>query len=341
MEMRLAYRFVTKICDMPASLPAPLLAHFRTEDWEGSVRRDAWKAIAHRWVDYEPCSGVPLEAEMTILQGSACVAGSTHSSAYDMRTGPRWQHPEDMVVLTLIQSGELLPTPHPRMGPGAMGLCATRETGHYRWGHSTRQAFIALPYHDVRAALDREPATQVINPARCALAPALTGHMNHVALLLRQRDQVSTTEYADLLDSTRALALLMLRNLGRQGMEADLPDLAGSLHAGRRAAALRFMALHAHRHDLDAAAIAQGAGCSRSRLYEAFAAQGSTVMDELREIRLQRALSLIEKSRELNVGALAWRCGLSSPSGFSKLFRARFGLTPSEWHLRAWSGATT
>lgn len=159
-----------------------------------------------------------------------------------------------------------------------------------------------------------------------------------MARLVRQSDQMDASECLGLLDATRSLALLMLRNLGRQGMATDLPDLHESLHAGRRAAALRFMELHAHRHDLDAAAIAQGAGCSRTRLYEAFAEQEQTVMDVLREIRLQRAQSLIEQTEQLHVGALAWRCGFASPSGFSKLFRARFGLTPREWHLRTWSG---
>ena len=320
---------------MPHFLPPPLRAHLRTDAWEPSVRRDAWKEIAHPWVGYEPMSGVPLEAEMDILRSSACVTGTMRSSAYDMRTGPRWQHPEDMVVISLIQSSEMLPGTASLKGPGAMGLCATREAGHFRWTQDTRYAFIALPHSDVQTALGREPATQAIATARCALAPTLAGHMNHVTTLLRQRAQVNDAEYASLLDTTRALALLMLRNLGRQGHAADLPDQSESLRAGRRAAALRFMELHAHRHDLDAAAIAQGAGSSRTRLYEAFAAQNITVMDALREIRLQRARNLIEQSQRLNVGAVAWRCGFASPSGFSKLFRLRFGLAPSEWHLRA------
>jgi len=94
------------------------------------------------------------------------------------------------------------------------------------------------------------------------------------------------------------------------------------------------MELHAHRHGLDAAAIARGAGCSRTRLYEAFAVDGQAVMDALREMRLERARSLIERSQRLNVGAVAWRCGFASQSGFSRLFKTRFGSTPSEWHLR-------
>ena len=53
-------------------------------------------------------------------------------------------------------------------------------------------------------------------------------------------------------------------------------------------------------------------------------------------LRLQRARRGIEQSARLHVGGLAWRCGFANPSDFSKLFRARFGLSPTEWHQRLW-----
>ena len=128
------------------------------------------------------------------------------------------------------------------------------------------------------------------------------------------------------------------RGLGRrQGDGIDLPDHNECLHAGRVAAALRFMELNAHRHELDAAAIAHGIGYSRTRLYEAFATRNTTVMAALREIRLQRARRLIEQSPRLHVGVLSWRCGFADASDFSKRFRARFGLSPSKWHRQAWT----
>ncbi len=102
----------------------------------------------------------------------------------------------------------------------------------------------------------------------------------------------------------------------------------------RRAAALRFMEQEAHRPDLNAATISRGAGCSRTGLYAAFAAREETVMGVLREIRLQRARDLIEQASKLHIGSLAWRCGFADQSRFSKLFRSRFGLPPSEWHRR-------
>lgn len=323
----------------PTEKPAqPMLAHLRTMDWESSVRRDIWKEIAHPWVDYKPDPGVPLEAEMDILRSNACATGTMRSSAYEMLTGPRWQQPEEMVVISLILSGEMLPGTSSRRVPGAMGLGSIRETGHYRWTQGTRYAFVALPHRDVQAALGRPPdASLSIAPARCALAPVLASQMNHMAQLVRPGVQMDATEYAGMLDATRALALLTLRNLGRQGAAVDLPDLTENLHAGRRAAALRFMQCEAHRHELDANAIAHGAGCSRTRLYEAFAAQDQTVMGALREIRLQHARALIEKTLRLHLGALSWRCGFADQSGFSKLFKARFGMPPSEWHRQAWT----
>ena len=50
--------------------------------------------------------------------------------------------------------------------------------------------------------------------------------------------------------------------------------------------------------------------------------------------RLLHACALIEQSARLNVGALSWRCGFADQSSFSKLFRKRFGLSPTEWHQR-------
>lgn len=313
--------------------PPALLARFSTRDVDPAVRRDAWQDIAHRWVDFRPAPDVPLEAELTILTSEACTLGATCSSAYEMRTGTQRAQPDDMVVLTLMQAGELVPEVYSRKSAGALSLCEPREMGAFRWGQDASQVFLTLPRSAAAEALGHEPRTALLS-SRCALAPALASQMSHMALLLGRSDQVDATDFAGLLEATRALALLALRNLGRQGEGVDLPDLAESLHAGRRAAALRFMERHAHRHELDAAAIARGAGCSRTRLYEAFAAQGQTVMGMLRELRLQRARVLLEQDSRLHVGALSWRCGFADQSAFSKLFRARFGLTPTEWHVR-------
>jgi AraC-like DNA-binding protein len=327
---------------MPPSLPPPcVLERLHTHDVEPALRFDAWRERAHQWVEMlPPPPGAALEAELLMLRGGGSVFGTLASTASDMRAAARrMAHAPGMVVVTLIQAGEMLrdaaPGEHQRIGAGTLGLYDPWRMGSYRWSDGAREAFVALPREAAQAALGGEPGNLAIAPQRCALAPLLAAQLGHLALLARQPRHVDAAEYAGLLDATRALALLTLRNLGRQGDSTDLADTHESLHAGRRAAALRFMQLHAHRADLDAGSIARGVGCSRTRLYEAFAAEGQTVMGVLRELRLQRAQSLIAQSPRLHVGALAWRCGFAGPSDFSKLFRARFGLSPTEWHQRA------
>ena len=326
--------------------PAPcVLEHWSSSEVDPAIRLDYWRDVAHNWVDVQPLSpGEELDASWSLLRGQASFFGTKRSTAYEMRTGPQHVPPaEDMVVLSLLQAGEMrlnaAPGEHQHATAGMLGMYVPEQEGCYRWGAGARQTYLALPRRLVWDTLGHRPGNTLLLPQRCALAPMLASQLGHLALLVRRPGQLDDVEYGGVLDATRALALLMLRNLGRQGLGADLPDLNECLHAGRHAAALRFMEQQAHRHDLDAAAIARGAGCSRTRLYEAFAAQGQTVMGVLRDMRLQRAQGLLAQGQRLNVGALAWRCGFADASGFSKLFRARFGLSPTEWHQRAHTGA--
>ncbi len=328
----------------PAS-PSCVPQRLHTHDVEPTLRFDAWRERAHQWVEMQPPPvDAPLDAELLLLRGEDSVFGTMRSTAYEMHAASRrMAHAPDMMVLALVQAGEMQREAAPgeahRIGAGTLGLFDPWRMGRYRWSSGAREAFLALPRDEVRAALGREPGNLLLPSQGCVMSPLLSGQLAHLALLVRQPDKVDAVEYAGLLDATRAMALLMLRNVGRQGETGDASDADESLHAGRRAAALRFMERNAHRHELDAAAIAHGTGCSRTRLYEAFAAGDTTVMSALREMRLQHARALIEQSPRLHVGALSWRCGFSDASEFSKQFRVRFGLPPSAWHRRAWAGS--
>lgn len=321
--------------------PPCTLVRQHTHDVEPALRFDAWRERAHQWVDMlPPPPGTELDAELLLLRGERGVFGTMRSSAYEMRAAARrMAHAPDMMVVTLIQSGQMLrdaaPGEHQQIGPGTLGLYDPWRMGNYRWSEGSREAFLALPRDAVQTALGREPGNLAIDPARCAVAPMLAAQLDHLALLTRQQQRIDEVEYAGLLDATLSLALLTLRNLGRQDDNAGLPDAQENLHTGRVAAALRFMEQNAHRHDLDATAIARGAGCSRTRLYEAFAKREQTIMGELRELRLQRARAHIEQDASVHLGALSWRCGFADQSDFSKRFKVRFGSTPSEWRWKS------
>lgn len=321
--------------------PPCVLEHWSSREVDPAVRLPYWHDVAHNWVDVQPLSsGAELEASWSLLRGQECFFGTKRSTAYEMRTHARHVPPgEDMVVLSLLEAGHLdfnaAPGQGHRAGAGTLGLYAPQQEGAYRWSQHARQTYVALPRRAVWEALGRQPGNVLLTPGQCALAPLLGSQLSHLGRLARAPGTLTDEDFAVLLDATRTLALLMLRNLGREGLASDLPDLHESLHAGRHAAALRHMEQQAHRVALDVADIARAVGCSRTRLYEAFAAQGQTVMGALRELRLQRARRGIEQSLRLHVGAVAWHCGFASASDFSKLFRARFGCTPTDWYRQA------
>ena len=333
---------------MPTATPTPpecVPEHWDSSQVDPLIRLPYWHDIAHNWVDVQPLSKeIELEASWSLLRGDNSFFGTKRSTAYEMRTNAKHVPPgEDMVVLSFLESGQLdfnsAPGQGHRAQAGTLGIYDPKEEGIYRWSQYARQTYIAIERRIVWEALGQKPSNILLKAQSCALAPMLSSQLVHLGRLARASAQthgLGEQDFATLLDGTRALALLLLRHLGKQGQAEDGRSLHESahqsIHIGRYTAALRFMELHAHQHHLNVAAIAHGISCSRTRLYEAFAAHEKTVMGTLRELRLQRARLAIEQSQRLHIGAIAWRCGFTHASDFSKLFKTRFGFSPTDWH---------
>jgi len=101
--------------------------------------------------------------------------------------------------------------------------------------------------------------------------------------------------------------------------------------AGMFAAAQVFIRRHLTWSKLGPELIARQIGGSRADLYRVFAAHGETVAGFVRELRLQRARGVLahDASSGVRVSDVAYRCGFDDPVHFTRLFRERFGLTPS------------
>lgn len=95
----------------------------------------------------------------------------------------------------------------------------------------------------------------------------------------------------------------------------------------------RHVLLHLREPALDAAAIARALGCSRRALYSAFEGEACTPAGYIQQQRLQaceRALADPRQSRRsITEVALEW--GFASSAHFSRVFRARTGMSPSDY----------
>jgi AraC family transcriptional regulator, positive regulator of tynA and feaB len=90
-----------------------------------------------------------------------------------------------------------------------------------------------------------------------------------------------------------------------------------------------------HEPDLDPATIAAALGLSRRYIHLLFASEGTTFSKELYACRLHRAQRLLCDKRfyGLGIAEIAWNCGFSEHSHFTRRFRDRFGLSPSAYRL--------
>ncbi|MCL4773747.1 MAG: helix-turn-helix domain-containing protein [Burkholderiaceae bacterium] len=87
-------------------------------------------------------------------------------------------------------------------------------------------------------------------------------------------------------------------------------------------------------------AIAVELNCSRRQLYNAFGDEPDGVAGFVLAQRLEACRRDFEDRHQdaISITEIALRRGFNHPAHFSRAFKARFGVTPSEWRLRATLG---
>lgn len=93
-----------------------------------------------------------------------------------------------------------------------------------------------------------------------------------------------------------------------------------------------FVAQNLGNTDLSIEVIARRMGCSVRYLHRAFETQDTTLQKLVWKMRLDKSRALLEHAglaRE-SISDIAIRCGFSSSSHFSRLFRQAFGVSPAE-----------
>lgn len=88
--------------------------------------------------------------------------------------------------------------------------------------------------------------------------------------------------------------------------------------------------------ELTAERVARELGISRRYLQILLASVGKSFVLELNGVRLDRASTLLADPRAdvLTIGEIAFRCGFLDSGYFTRLFRRRFGMTPTMWRRR-------
>jgi AraC-like DNA-binding protein len=100
--------------------------------------------------------------------------------------------------------------------------------------------------------------------------------------------------------------------------------------------AKNYVAQHLDDTDLNASRIAKSVGVSPGHLHRLFKACSVTVMRYVLSCRLDRAADFLRSLGRSNVsiGEIAYSCGFTNHAHFSRAFKERFGMSPSDYVSR-------
>jgi AraC-like DNA-binding protein len=103
------------------------------------------------------------------------------------------------------------------------------------------------------------------------------------------------------------------------------------LRAGRMNAIRLFIAGNLNRHDLSVGMVARAHHLTERYVQRLFESEGTTFSHYLLERRLRAAhRMLVDPSHGGHISAIAYECGFGEVSYFNRVFRRRFGGTPSD-----------
>lgn len=189
-------------------------------------------------------------------------------------------------------------------------------------GHSN--VYLALPRALAMRAIggDRALNRRAVTPLPDAgLSRILAAHMRAVRRQARELDTVAATA---VMQSLEALSLSTLRQM------RPIPPGDDEAEPGLVLATRRIIDRDAEARRLTAEVVAARLGCSRTRLFAAFQAEGLSLADCIRQARMARAKAVLEDPGR-TVDEAAWISGYADASSFGKAFRRAFGASPGEW----------
>ncbi|MEW1569829.1 helix-turn-helix domain-containing protein [Streptomyces sp. NPDC093509] len=242
------------------------------------------------------------------------------------------------LIIQVITSGGMIfesASQSVRVGKGQVGIRQTAEKWEVRCAPSTTSRLIIVPRALVSADALRKTSKGAF---RFDLeSPEMRFLASYLDLIEAEQGKHSSTRRDDI--AQHGLASLV-SNLIKGDSECKLPlDVLDPIVASAR----RFIAEHILDDDLSPSVIAKEVAVSVRNLHRSFAMIGSSVMSEVRQLRLEGAHDdLIAAGLKFSVSSVAAKWRFADSSHFVRQFKGRYGATPASYiRERMKNGETT
>lgn len=210
--------------------------------------------------------------------------------------------------------------------PGDFALYSSTRPYELTFEDSFDQTVLILPAEPLRRLNHQiDESCAVVIKAEQAISKLLVGMVDGLYATATELPPTVLTSAAD----TVAQTLIAITTPGVTNWADIEHSRLSRYHVAR---IKQFVQHHLHDPQLSVHMIASGIGLSASHLHRVFADESVTVMEWVWSQRLNAAKCdlLNPKLSNLQIGEIAFRCGFNDCSHFSKAFRTRFGVSPSE-----------
>lgn len=310
-----------------------------------SARRSGvWRdAVCDAFVrlECEPDRHIPMRGQLEAgTLGDLHVARVSSTPQLVRRTDSAVAQAQDAFVLLSVQLRGITVVAQDQreavLTPGSVAFYDTSRPYTLRLPKDFDQVVLHVPRHTLQALTpagmahmaERLPPADPFAQAIVALAPRLLQ-----AVASSRPDMAERT--AAVAQELMALALESLTTTSpRPATRAEpLPAPASAASSALVWRTRELIGRQLDDADLSPARLAAQAHVSLRRLQEVFQAQGTTVSDCIWALRLDFARSLLASATHPpeSIGAIAWRAGFQDVAHFSRRFRQRFGLSPTEY----------
>ncbi|MER6079301.1 helix-turn-helix domain-containing protein [Streptomyces sp. NPDC001833] len=303
------------------------------EQWPTADRSSRWQELLCGL--YAPLRftslGSAVRGRITVgeLDRLRITSSSMWASALRSRpAGGRAAEPMTVVVTlagstTLRQGGR-----EALLMPGDLALIEPRRACTALFAEGTRSATVALPTALLGLPPDRVSAVSATriagsDPVAAATVGALEPLTDGLGALTRRQEE----QVAD--------ALVRLIRAALSGLVEQFPE--PDRVTGLRHSALDYVELHLGDANLGPATVAAAHHVSLRQLQRAFEEAGQTLTAVIRSRRMSAArVALADPARAgETVTEIAVRYGMTDLAGFSRRFRAEFGVAPREFRRRS------
>nr|WP_169729330.1 helix-turn-helix domain-containing protein [Solimonas soli] len=294
-----------------------------------------WKDFVHDnypWLEHRNHSSSEFSAEVSAFRlGNGMLTTISAGSCEVIRTKRLAERSEEGFIKVMWQmAGQMHLEQDQRQVlvlPGQATVCDTARPYRIQLSDKAHFAVLMLPY----VAL---PGWETISQRLCGSQLAETGAMRAALGALLALTGVPQTFVADAgATVSQAIQLMLTSSMHRSAMAAGG---SGSLHP-RLNKAQQHILEHIGDPNLDADGLAEALCMSRRSLYMLFKEYKLTPGKMIHDIRLQRCMDTLSDPAQKNrkITDIAFDHGFGDYATFSRLFKAQYGVTPSEYRMKS------